>query len=243
MSDQRLPIFPTRMNLGSMKVRLVAANKGHKLLKQKSDALTQRFRQVMTNIRENKGNMGDSFQSSIFSLTQAKYAAGEHITNTIIENTKAAEMKLKMQSENVAGVLLNAFQPYSEGSAKDLSGLSRGGQRINECRQSFQKTLDLLVKLASLQNSFMTLDEVIKITNRRVNAIEYVVAPRIQNTIKYIEGELDELEREEFFRLKLMQKKKAQMLVQESESALAAAEEETESRNLLETTADPDLLF
>jgi len=46
----------------------------------------------------------------------------------------------------------------------------------------------------------VTLDAVIKITNRRVNAIEYVVMPRIENTIKYIESELDEGEREEFYR-------------------------------------------
>ena len=46
----------------------------------------------------------------------------------------------------------------------------------------------------------MTLDEVIKITNRRVNAIEHVVRPRIENTISYINSELDELDREEFYR-------------------------------------------
>lgn len=57
----------------------------------------------------------------------------------------------------------------------------------------------------SLQTSFVTLDEVIKITKRRVNAIEHVIIPRIENTISYISTELDEAEREEFYRLKKIQ--------------------------------------
>ena len=56
------------------------------------------------------------------------------------------------------------------------------------------------MELASLQTAFMILDEVIRATNRRVNAIEHVVIPRLENTIKYIMSELDEMDREEFFR-------------------------------------------
>ena len=68
--------------------------------------------------------------------------------------------------------------------------------------------LKLLMDIASLQTQYFTLDEVIKITNRRVNALEFVVVPRIDWTIKYIEKELDEQDREDFFRLKRVQDKK-----------------------------------
>ena len=54
----------------------------------------------------------------------------------------------------------------------------------------------------------MILDEVIKVTNRRVNALEHILIPRTENTIKYINSELDELDREEFYRLKKVQGKK-----------------------------------
>jgi V-type H+-transporting ATPase subunit D len=88
-----------------------------------------------------------------------------------------------------------------------------------KCKDRFQKFLKQLVDIASLQTQFVTLDEVIKVTNRRVNALEYVVIPRIEFTISYIEKELDEESREDFFRLKkITDKKKSDKL----ESQLAA---------------------
>jgi V-type H+-transporting ATPase subunit D len=90
----------------------------------------------------------------------------------------------------------------------ELTGLGKGGQQITRCRETYHKAVEILVELASLQTAFVILDEVIKVTNRRVNAIEHVIIPRYENTISYILSELDELEREEFYRLKKVQKKK-----------------------------------
>ena len=67
-------------------------------------------------------------------------------------------------------------------------------------KEVYAKALETLVELASLQTAFMILDEVIRATNRRVNAIEHVIIPKLENTIKYILSELDEMDREEFFR-------------------------------------------
>lgn len=82
----------------------------------------------------------------------------------------------------------------------NLTGLGRGGQQVIKAREVYAKAIETLVELASLQTAFTILDEVIRATNRRVNAIEHVVIPRLENTIKYVLSELDEMDREEFFR-------------------------------------------
>ena len=144
----------------------------------------------------------------------------------------------------MAGVKLPRFEVLADGggSKMDMAGLGKGGAQLQACRKKYMEAIELLIELASLQTAFLTLDNAIKTTNRRVNALENVVTPRLENTITYIkvrrrrrrgpagraapraglpnarqpqkpppktrQGELDELEREEFFRLKKVQAKK-----------------------------------
>lgn len=197
---------PTVTVLAVVKARLLGAVKGHALLKKKADALNMRFRQILKKIVQTKEDMGTVMKSSFFSLAQARYATGE-FRHTVLDSVDQATFRVKTTTDNVAGVKLPRFEPVREaGDLKlGLIGLGTGGKQIQECRRSFVEAVDLLVELASLQTAFLTLDEAIKTTNRRVNALEHVVKPKLENTIAYIKGELDELEREEFFRLKKVQ--------------------------------------
>ena len=87
-----------------------------------------------------------------------------------------------------------------------------------KARERFKKYLKLLIEIATLQTQYIAMERVIKITNRRVNALEFVIIPAIENTIKWIESELDELDREDFYRLKCVQDKKAEAaLIEEQE--------------------------
>ncbi|KAG8986783.1 H(+)-transporting V1 sector ATPase subunit D [Tulasnella sp. 427] len=197
--------------------------------------------------------MGRVMQLASFSLAEVTYATGD-ISYQVQESVKTATFKVKAKQDNVSGVLLPAFEVDRDPSGSDfnLTGLGRGGQQIQKSKEVYAKAVETLVELASLQTAFTILDEVIKATNRRVNAIEHVVIPKLENTIKYVMSELDEMDREEFFRLKKVQGKKkrdaAQADAKRLEGLKEAAEEKpgssdpTPAANLLEEK-DEDVIF
>ena len=210
MSATREQVFPTRMTLGLMKTKLKGAEVGHTLLKRKSEALTKRFRDITKRIDDAKQKMGRVMQTAAFSLAEVTYATGDNISYQVQESVSTARFKIRARQENVSGVILPQFESYIDQDINDfkLTGLGRGGQQVQRAKEIYSKAVEMLVELASLQTAFIILDEVIKVTNRRVNAIEHVIIPRTKNTIAYINSELDELDREEFYRLKKVQEKK-----------------------------------
>ncbi|KAK2586380.1 hypothetical protein KPH14_010667 [Odynerus spinipes] len=240
----KLPIFPSRGAQMLMKSRLQGAQKGHGLLKKKADALQMRFRMILGKIIETKTLMGEVMKEAAFSLAEAKFATGD-FNQVVLQNVTKAQIKIRSKKDNVAGVNLPVFESYQDGSdTYELAGLARGGQQLSKLKKNYQKAVKLLVELASLQTSFVTLDEVIKITNRRVNAIEHVIIPRIERTLSYIISELDELEREEFYRLKKIQDKKkiAKTKAEAAKAEMIAAGRDIETANMLDE-GDEDLLF
>ncbi|SPO28855.1 probable vacuolar ATP synthase subunit D [Ustilago trichophora] len=247
---QREAVFPTRQALGSTKTRLKGAQTGHSLLKKKADALTKRFRTITHKIDEAKRKMGKVMQQASFSLAEVQYATGD-IGYQVQESVKSASFRVRAKQENVSGVILPAFEAdikhksNASGSASGgefaLTGLSRGGQQVNKARETYTKALQVLVELASLQTAFVILDEVIRMTNRRVNAIEHVIIPRLENTISYIVSELDEADREEFFRLKKVQaKKKEKAEASDRQRLKAQQDDEDDDADEADSNADHD---
>jgi len=241
-------IFPSRMNLTNMKARLKGAQKGHSLLKKKADALQMRFRQILRKIVDTKSLMGEVMKEAQFSLAEAKFTVGNDFNAIVLQNVTKAQIKVKSKKDNVAGVNLPSFECYQDGSdSYEFAGLARGGQQLAKLKKNYGRAVQLLVELASLQTSFITLDEVIKVTNRRVNALEHVVIPRIERTLAYITSELDEAEREEFYRLKKIQEKKKKIRdnAEKVKQARIAAglDESNDAPSMLNDEHDEDLLF
>ena len=145
--------------------------------------------------------VGDLMKEASFSLAEVKFQAGGDINQYVLQNISTAQIKVSSKKDNVAGVNLPIFETVTEGPDRyELTAIARGGQQLAKLKKCFHQAVNLLVDLASMQTSFITLDNAIKVTNRRVNAIEHVIIPRIERTVAYIISELDELEREEFYR-------------------------------------------
>jgi V-type H+-transporting ATPase subunit D len=227
MSSQRPAA--NRMTLQQFKARRVGAKKGFELLKKKRDALKTKFQMMLKEIIDAKNKVGVLSSECAFAFAKAKYAAGD-ISQLIIQKVKKPSFTMKVAAENVAGVYLPVFDQQRD-STKDSPFLSlgagQGGQVISSCRQKHMEFLDAVIKLASLQTCFLTLDAEIKMTSRRVNALDYVVIPKIEIIIAYIGQEMDELEREEFYRVKKVVEKKKQKIIKEKllaeENNMAAA--------------------
>ncbi|GLI72628.1 H(+)-transporting V1 sector ATPase subunit D [Penicillium ochrochloron] len=245
----REPVFPTRQSLGLMKSKLKGAETGHSLLKRKSEALTKCRAEITRRIDEAKRKMGRVMQIAAFSLAEVSYAVGGDIGYQVQESAKQARFRVRAKQENVSGVFLPQFESYTQDGVNDfaLTGLGKGGQQIQRCRETYARAVETLVELASLQTAFLILDEVIKVVNRRD-----------------INSELDELDREEFYRLKKVSGKKqrdtaaadaeilaARKKAEAEEAAQAAsgvvAEEpkaaESEAADILGEQEDNDVIF
>merc|ERR1719265_2087815 len=142
-------------------------------------------------------------KEAAFSLAKANWACPGDIGGSVVERVRKPSVTCRLRADNVAGVYLPVFQMEHD-AAKDATlhtlGIAQGGQVIQTCKDVHVKTITLIIRMASLQTSFVTLDEEIKMTSRRVNALEYVIIPRIDGIIAYIKQEMDEMDREEFFR-------------------------------------------
>eukprot|EP00299_Pterocystis_sp_00344_P015118 c7536_g1_i1.p2 GENE.c7536_g1_i1~~c7536_g1_i1.p2 ORF type:complete len:244 (+),score=72.55 c7536_g1_i1:57-788(+) len=238
---------PTRMNLITSKSKLAGAKKGHGLLKKKSDALTVRFRMMVKDLKQKKEAMGGQMKLAAFSLAEVKYVAGD-IRSVVIDGvTGQATTKIKVTGDNIAGVVIPKFTQFTETSNRDNSqdyqGLGKGGQQFKGAAAAHQLALKFLVEIASLQTAFVILDEAIKVTNRRVNALDNVIIPRIENTIRYIISELDEMDREDFFRLKKVQKQKQRIAKEKDAANTAVTAMDKKPDSLIAAEVDSDIIF
>jgi len=247
-----------RMTLQTYKGRLGGASKGFKLLKKKRDAMKAKFMGLLKEIVDTKMTVGKGLQDAAFSLAKANWAmAGDDFNSTVVERTMKPTVQVKLVQENCAGVSIPNFKvvydPTKDTSSETI-GITNGGAVVKTCKETYLKAITALIKLASLQCAFKTLDEEIKMTSRRVNALQYVLIPRIEDTIQYITQEMDEMDREEFFRVKKVVEKKKQKLEREKLAlkkeleakglALPAPVSALDAPSALDSTKkDPDVIF
>eukprot|EP00823_Brevimastigomonas_motovehiculus_P001034 TRINITY_DN1148_c0_g1_i1.p1 TRINITY_DN1148_c0_g1~~TRINITY_DN1148_c0_g1_i1.p1 ORF type:complete len:354 (+),score=94.50 TRINITY_DN1148_c0_g1_i1:110-1171(+) len=203
MKSQRLNVFPSRMVLMQLKERLSAAKTGWSLLKRKSDAIKANLNLIMRKIKDKQAVYRTALKEAYALHTEASLYSG-NFNNQVIEASKNASLKVKRVYSNIAGVKIPKFTRYEDTSVTNEStiGLLQGGQQIAKCRKAFATAMDGILELASLQTSLRSLDDALQVTNRRVNALEFVIMPMLEATRDYIILELDEMDKEDNYRIK-----------------------------------------
>jgi len=177
MTEERLNVFPSRMVLQNIKDRVKAARMGYSLLKRKSDAIKMRLNEILKEILDTKRRVAPILKDAAHAHTDAVWAGGD-FNHRVIGNVSRASFRIKAAINNVAGVRLPVFTQVTDDTVeegKQKLGLSKGGTEIAECAAKYRASLMDLIKLASLQTSLKTLDEALKITNRRFPFVMFVI--------------------------------------------------------------------
>jgi H(+)-transporting ATP synthase, vacuolar type, subunit D len=196
-------VNPTRMELTRTKRKLVTAQRGHKLLKDKRDELMRQFLELVRVNRELREQVEEALKgcSANFALARAMMKSEEIDTALLVPNQEAS---VEVSEKNVMSVLVPEFEIKLKSSDESniySYGLSFTSGDLDNAVKSLADILPQLLRLAEVEKSCQLMAAEIEKTRRRVNALEYVMIPEMQESIKYISMKLDENERSNQARL------------------------------------------
>ena len=210
-------IKPTRMELLNAKQKLALAQKGHEILKQKRDALILEFFAVIKQAQDLRSQLDEQVITSYKSLAIAEAFHG----TTFLQTAALASHRvpeIDVFTKNVMGVKI----PGIKGSFIHRSLSERGypvigsSAKFDEAVGDFELSLEYIIRLAETDAAIKRLLREIEKTNRRVNALEFVVQPDLRGTIKDVTQHLAMLESELFFALKVTKRRLAKKAAAEA---------------------------
>lgn len=196
-------VNPTRMELTRQKRKLLTARRGHKLLKDKRDELMRQFLEL---VRENKTlreNVEAGLKIAAQNFALARAATAPQVLNTALL-APSAEVGVEATTRNVMSVMVPVFEiktRHADESNMYSYGLAFTSSDLDVAVKSLNDVLPDMLRLAEIEKSCQLMAAEIEKTRRRVNALEYVLIPEMQETIKFITMKLDENERSNQIRL------------------------------------------
>jgi len=200
-------INPTRMELLKLKEREKLAVKGYSLLKEKRNALIMEFFNILERVKGSRENVEEKLQEAFEDLTAAQVTMGDLAVNKAAMSVKES-IEVDIDSRSIMGVVV----PVLDTKATQRTVVDRGygfaetSVKLDEAAKKFEESIALIIELGEIEKTIILLAGEIESTKRRVNALEHIIIPRIENTVKYIEMRLEEMERENFVRLKMIKK-------------------------------------
>ena len=197
-------VSPTRMELLRLRRREQLAVKGHDLLREKRDALIAEFLDVVGEVRDARMVAEEKLKEAFEYLIIAQAGLGvEEVRQLSLMTAREIPMDFSMRS--IMGVnvpIIELPEDLSREVTERGYGLMDSSSAVDSCAKRFEEALAKIIKLAELEEAVRNLAGEVEKTKRRVNALEYVMIPRLKTTRKYIQMRLEEMERENFTRLK-----------------------------------------
>ena len=196
----RLNVNPTRMELKKLKARLATAVRGHKLLKDKSDEMVRVFTVI---VREDKA-LREKVESEL-SRVMKQFAIARSVTASYAAESAfampAVAVRAECGVESVMGVEVPKIELMKEGRGGLPYAFAEMTSEADYSVEMITALLPELVRLAQTEKRVRMLAEEIERNKRRVNALEYVMIPQLEETIKYIKDKLSENERAAIVRM------------------------------------------
>ena len=195
----RINVNPNRMELSKLKQRLAVAKRGHKLLKDKQDALIKAF---LEKARAGK-ELREAVEKELSECYGTFVLSRAQTTPEILEQAlifPGAKSTLSVKWHNVMSVMVPEYDVKQEGNPVNY-GFVNVPLLLDSALEQFSKLILRLLQLAAEEKAIRLMAGEIERTRRRVNALEYVMIPNLAETIRYISMKLDEQERSTLSRL------------------------------------------
>ena len=204
MSTEIIPgVHATRAEMLMLRKRAQLARRGHDLLVEKRDALLLHFFEAVRNIGAIREKLIKTLDEAYKEFMKAQLVVGSsklsEVSYSIPDRFDVTE-----RTRNIIGVPIPFFELHvKERPEKSWwYSLYETSATVDRAVKTMEDTLRLMVELAEVETAVKRLAEVIIMTRRRVNALENIIIPRLENTVKFIQMHLEERAREDFFRLK-----------------------------------------
>lgn len=198
-----LDIKPTRSELIKLKRKIKLARSGYNLLKKKRDGLILEFFEVLKKAKTLRQELTEEYKKAIFAMNIARVTESDaKIKSIAMAISRQPEISLK--TKNIMGVRVPLIE--SQGIQKTMFergyGISDGSSSIDNAASAYEKVVEKVIMAAEIETSMKKMLNEIEKTKRRVNALEFNLIPKMQETEKFIKFRLEEMERESIFRLK-----------------------------------------
>ncbi len=197
-------VFPTKGNLLNTQKSLALAKLGYELLDRKRNILIRELMLMVDKAKEIRGNIDDTYIEAYSALQKANITHG---TVYSIAEGVPVENSISLSYRSVMGCELPKLS-MEEKQPKLAYGFLNTDVNVDKAYICFDRVKRMTVVLAEVENSIYRLTNSIRKTQTRANALQNIVIPRYQEIVKYISGSLDEKEREEFSRMKVIKAQK-----------------------------------